>query len=297
MNTTVYLFGKFNNGYTQYPDDYTSEIFYKFHENAKSTTQIAVHRDGNLMYYGYIRKLEQERYIGLCVVLNDLLLTRIDRLFSLFEDTISGLVTKGHLIHFNKQGDIVTNVETLYMNKEEIDLLNESLRAGFNHLMDSIRALPPISYGTAKDTVMNFVVDDDLGEIIKSSHTNGYTFIYKSQGFNTAQMDSYIGMLTQVTNLQKELEQLRAECIKASKEKDDFHLRFEQLQIENTKLNKEKKVLQREFEQQQIENTRLKNEKKRSGCTIFGCAKSTGCLIMLILYIILHFILLVSGKT
>jgi len=87
MNATVYLFGNFNSGYTQYPDDYTSDIFGKFHSNAKSTTQIAIHRNGNLMYYGYIRKLEQDRYLGLCVVLNGLMLTRIDGLFSLFENT------------------------------------------------------------------------------------------------------------------------------------------------------------------------------------------------------------------
>ena len=141
MNATVYLFGEFNSGYTQYPDDYTSAIFNQFHKNAKSTTQIAIHRDGNLIYYGYIRKLEQERYIGLCVVLNGLLLTRIDGLFSLFENTISGLVTKGLLIHFNEQGDIVTKVEKLYLNKEEVGLLNESLRAGFNRFVGNITCL------------------------------------------------------------------------------------------------------------------------------------------------------------
>lgn len=98
------------------------------------------------MYYGYIRKLEQERYIGLCVVLNGMLLTRLDGLFSLFENTISGLVIKGQLIHFNEQGDIVTKVEKLYMNKEEVDLLNESLRAGFNRFERNVRVLPAMSY-------------------------------------------------------------------------------------------------------------------------------------------------------
>lgn len=203
MNATVYLFGEFNSGYTQYPDDYTFAIFRTFHENAKSITQIVIHRNGNLMYYGYIRKLEQERYIGLCVVLNGLLLTRLDGLFSLFENIISGLVTKGQLIHFNEQGDIVTKVEKLYMNKEEVDLLNESLRAGFNRFESNIRTLPAISYNVSKDSVKNFVIDDDLDEIIKSSYTNGYTFIYKSKGFNTVQMNSYKGVLTRLSNEKK----------------------------------------------------------------------------------------------
>lgn len=226
MNATVYLFGEFNSGYSQYPDDYTSAIFNQFHKNAKSTTQIAIHRDGNLIYYGYIRKLEQERYIGLCVVLNGLLLTRIDGLFSLFENTISGLVTKGLLIHFNEQGDIVTKVEKLYLNKEEVGLLNESLRAGFNRFVGNITTLPAISFGTPKDSIKNFIVDDDLNEIIKSSYTNGYTFIYKSKDFNTAQINSYKGVLTRVNNekkeLQEKLDKLQNEHAKTLRQKKQF---------------------------------------------------------------------------
>lgn len=223
MNATVYLFGEFNSGYTQYPDDYTSVIFRKFYKNAKSITQTVIHREGNLMYYGYIRKLEQERYIGFCIVLNGLLLTRIDGLFSLFENTISGLVTKGRLIHFNEQGDVVTKVGNLYMCKEEIDLLNESLRVGFNRFEGNIMSLPAVSFGTSKDTVKDFVVDDDLEDIIKSSYTNGYTFIYKSKGFNTAQMNSYKGVLARVSNekkeLQDKLEKLHVEYAKTLRQK------------------------------------------------------------------------------
>ena len=71
-------------------------------------------------------------------------------------------VTKGRLIHFNEQGDVVTKVGNLYMCKEEIDLLNESLRAGFNRFEGNIMSLPAVSFGTSKDTVKDFVVDDDL---------------------------------------------------------------------------------------------------------------------------------------
>lgn len=226
MNASVYLFGEFNCGYTQYPDDYASEIFGKIHAKAKSTTQIAIHRDGNLMYYGYIRKLEENRYIGLCVVLNGLLLTRIDGLFSLFENTISGLVAKGQLVHFNEQGDIVTRVEKLYMNREEVDLLTESLRAGFNRFESFAVPLPPVSYGTSKDSEKEFVIEDDLQEIIKSSHTNGYTYIYKSKSYNTAQMNSYKGVLAKSYKEKKELtekyEKLQAEHAKTLRQKKQF---------------------------------------------------------------------------
>ena len=226
MNASVYLFGEFNSGYTQYPDDYTSEILGKFHMNSKSTTQLTIHRDGNLMYYGYIRILENNHYIGLCVVINSLILTRIDGLFSLFENTITGLVRKGHLIHFNEQGDIVTSIEKLYLNREEIDLITESLRAGFNRFDNCTQSLPPISYGTSKDSVRNFVVEDDLNDIIKSSYTTGYTFVYKSKGFNTAQLNSYKGILARSNQEKKDLldklTQLQTEHAKTLRQKKQF---------------------------------------------------------------------------
>lgn len=211
MNATIYLFGEFNCGYTQYPDDYASAIFKKFYADAKSTTQIAIHRDGNLMYYGYIRKLEHEKYIGFCVVLNGLMLNAIERLFLLFENTVSNLVIKGQLIHFNEQGEIVSYVDKLYINNEEINLITETLRARFNQLRNSITPLPTESYGTAKDSVKDFTITNDLEEIIKSSYTNGYTYIYKSKGFNKSHINSYKGVLAKIS---KENERLKNENTK-----------------------------------------------------------------------------------
>lgn len=224
MNASVYLFGEFNSGYSQYPDDYASSIFQKFSANAKSTTQIAIHRDGNLVYYGYIRKLQQDRYIGLCVVLNGLILKRIDGLFSLFENTISNLVTNGKLIHFNEHGDLVSCVEKLYLNREEIDLLTESLRSGFKRFEAYSAPLPSVSYGTSKDSCKDFVVDDEQEGIVKSSYTNGYTYIYKSKGFNTAQLNSYKGVLR-----------------KSYKEKQELAAKLDALEKEHAKTLKQKK--------------------------------------------------------
>ncbi len=215
MNVSVYLFGEFNSGYSQYPDDYTSSIFQKFSANVKSTTQIAIHRDGNLMYYAYIRKLQQDRYIGLCVVLNALMLVRIDGLFSLFENTIFYLATNGKLVRFNRRDDLVTSMENLYLNKEDIEPLTEFLRAGFSRLEHDCTSLPAVSYGTSKDSCKDFVVDDDQDEIIKSSYTNGYTFIYKFKGFNIAQFNSYKEGMSKLykekQELQRQLDDLKEE--------------------------------------------------------------------------------------
>mgnify|MGYP004442998725 CR=1 FL=1 len=206
MNASFYVFGKFKGGYSQYPDDFiSSQIFDTFQKNAKAASQLCIHRDGNLIYYGYIRNLEQDSYIGLCIAINSIMLTRVQKIFAIFENTISDMVTKGQLIHYNAQGDIVTSVDKLYMNSEDIDDLAESLRTDLDKEERFTKPLPPVSYGTSKDSVQKFIVTDDKNEIIQSSHTNGYTLVFKEEGFDTARMNSYRGVLAQISKESQEL--------------------------------------------------------------------------------------------
>lgn len=227
MNSSVYIFGNLSSGYTQYPDEEsTSSIFQKFNTKAKATTQIAIRRDGNLMYYAYIRKLEQGKYIGFCVLLNGAALTKFEGLFSLFENVISNLVTKGYLIKYNDSGNLIANTEHLYMNREEIDLVAESLKGGFDSMQSTAMKLPPVNYAISSESVKEFVVEDDAQEILKSSYTNGYTYIYKSKGFNTALMNSYRGVLSKISkenaSLKEENSNLKEENRKIRQQKKQF---------------------------------------------------------------------------
>lgn len=209
MNISVYLFGDLSSGYTQYPNDYANSIFKTFYQNSQATTQIAIRRDGDLMYYGYIRKLEDDSYIGLCTVVNGKIITQIDNLFGLYEGIIETMVRNGYLIHFSDKGEIVSKVGQLYENREEIDLISSRIQMSFDRLESTSRLLPAVSYSTDKNSVKSFSIQDDEDEIIKSSHTNGYTFVYKSKGYNTAQMNSYKGI---IARKEKELDELKTEC-------------------------------------------------------------------------------------
>lgn len=235
MNSSVYVFGNFLSGYTQYPDeDFSASIFQTFYKRAKATTQVAVHRDGHLMYYCYIRKLQQKQYIGLCVLLNGTMLARFSGLFDLFENTIATLAEKGHLIQYDKYGNLKTNADKLFMNIEEVESICESLKKGFDNLANTAVKLPPENFAVGKNNVQEFVVDDKEDAILQSSFTNGYTFIYKSKGFNTAQMNSYKGVLETVS---KEVCDLKNKINILCNEK-------QKLQDENGKILRQKKQFQ-----------------------------------------------------
>lgn len=206
MNSTVYLFGELKNGYTQYPYDHTYSIFAKFGENIKSKTQIAIHREGNLMYYGYIRKLESKGYIGICVVVNDIYFTKIDSLFNFFENCVSEIVAQGRIIRFNEKGDIVSDVDDLKKYTDDINFLQEYLRLSLNHLDNEIMKLPAVSYGNASNSLKCYRAEENLSHIINSSYTNAYTFVYKSKGYNTESLNGYITILK---GKQKEITELQ----------------------------------------------------------------------------------------
>lgn len=176
MNISFYLFGDLSSGYTQYPNDHTKSIFEKFFQNSQATTQVAIHRDGDLVYYGYIRKLEDNNYIGLCTVVNGKIITQIVPLFTIFERVIENMVRNGYLIYFDENGEIVSKVGKLYENREEIDLITESIKSSFDRLEGSSRKLPAVNYSVGKDSIKSFSIQDSEDDIIKSSYTNGYTF-------------------------------------------------------------------------------------------------------------------------
>lgn len=221
----VFIFGELANGYSQYPNDSTSEIFKKQFLNSKAQTQVAIHRDGNLMYYSYIRKLDGNRYIGISVVLTAILLTKIDGLFSIFERIIEIMANKGLIIHYAENGDLTTSTKYLYESSEDIAVISEKLNTLFAGLLSSARELPHIDYSIEKDSSCSFSENDNINEIVKATHSFSYTYIYKDKDYNTVQINSYKSVLSRIneTNLSlrkenKELQDKNQEILRQKKQ-------------------------------------------------------------------------------
>ncbi len=217
MNISVYLFGEFSTGYSQYPIDYTSSIFHSFSDKAKSNTQIAIHRDRDLMYYAYVRKMENGKNFGICCVLNGMMLTQVDGLFNLFETAMSIQIARGTYVRFADDGTIITG-ESATASKEEYTLLADYFRSQLERIQTS--PLPPVSYSNSNTSVKDFTIDDSNSDIVKSSSVYAYTYIYKTKGYETAQTNSYQGIIAKQKHLNDDLqERCRDLSAKLTKEK------------------------------------------------------------------------------
>lgn len=225
INSSVYFFGELYSGYMQYPEDSSSYILGKIISNCKAQTQLVIRRDENLIYYCYIRKLLNNKYVGVSIVINGFYSKNVTKLFPLFENTIEKLATQGSIIRFSNEGNIIPCDKTLKEQEEDIDSISSNILKEFTSIgiMDK---LPIVNYAIAKDSIKTLSVTDDENEIARSTYTYGYTYIYKDVDYNTVRVDSYSSVLGRVNNENSELKkkniELKQENQKIRRQKKQF---------------------------------------------------------------------------
>ncbi|MBE6314332.1 MAG: hypothetical protein E7079_05220 [Bacteroidales bacterium] len=185
---TLYFFGKLSNGYSQYPFDFTSDVLDKLISNAKAPTQIITHRSNNLMYYSYIRKLEGNKYIGICCLWNDRYTEKISELFKLFENVFERFVEKGSVVFMTDKGNYDSSLTNFNTKTEDINDVFNHIKYKLDKLYSGARSLPPIEYSISKDSQQSYSIEDDISTIVKATYTYGYTYIYKDEDYDSVEM-------------------------------------------------------------------------------------------------------------
>lgn len=225
VNCSIYIFGSFDDGYTQYPDNYAKDIYLTFAAQADSKSQMAIHRDKELMYYGYIRKLDNNsQYIGFCVLLNGMMFSNISNLFSLFENTVAEIVTRGNILKFNEQGEIMPSTNRLSNVQQEVNVVTSIIRNGIDGMGAYTKPLPPVIYSISNNEKKVFAYGDHNDAIVEASCKYGYTYIAKEKGCDPSSLSGYKGVIR-----------------KLHKEKAELSSSYDALKSQYDKLNKQKK--------------------------------------------------------
>ena len=212
MNSSVYVFGSLGNGYTQYPDDYAKEIFQNFYEKSAAHSQIAIRRDKNLMYYGYIRKLDvRGQYIGFCILLNGLMILKVNNLFKIFEDACADLINRGVIVNFNGKGEITSSIINLYQKKDEVERIVAIIKKNISDIKFELRKLPPLDYGISTNQCIKFYANDDDSKIEAASCKFGYTLILKESNYDSYSVCKIKQLSKSINDLEKENNRLKNE--------------------------------------------------------------------------------------
>lgn len=226
INSTLYIFGNLGSGYTQYPYDYTTNILSSLASQTDAKSMLAIHRENNLMYYSYLRRLEGEQHIGFCVLLNGLMFSDINELFSVFEDVLTFMVTSGGIISFNSKGGITATTTTFIGKEKNIDSAFSYIKNVLSKLEHNLKKLPPVSYGTSKSETKTFAATDNGESIADASCKYGFTYIVKDKDYNNATLSSYKGVVMRLNKEKEELEnryaELNKDYQKVKKQKKQF---------------------------------------------------------------------------
>lgn len=217
MNSSVYIFGELSSGYTQYPEDSSSYVLKTLYRHCKAPTQIVIHRDGSLMHYCYVRKLDNDKYLGGCIAVNGYYVSKIDVLFSFFENTMEKVASQGVLIHFSENGTLTTSIGSLRSEGEELESLTENLRIGFEGFRKISKPLPRTDYGIAKDSIKEHCISDGMQDIVRASYFYGFTYVYKDEDYDTVRMNSYKGVLNRLNEENKVLKEKNFELQEENK--------------------------------------------------------------------------------
>lgn len=200
MNSSIYLFGDFGQGVISYPTDYAQMIFEKFIAESKAPTQLIIHRDGEIMNYGYIRKIENNHLFGLCIQINGQYISTIKRLFDIFEDVTANIAVRGELIRLNEQGNLVESVTRFANNPNEVGRITDYCRNELSKLENLCKKLPSVDYSTSNNDKSYFKEDENAVRIITNSLKNGYTFVYKEEDFDTLALAGYRSTLSNLNS-------------------------------------------------------------------------------------------------
>ena len=196
MKAEIYIFGNFADGYSQYPNNYTHNLFEAIAKSRQAESEIIYHREGALTYYIYTREISKidNTFIGLCYVFNDVLIKDFAPLFSIFEDVITNIVVTGEMLEFANDGKLSTKINQLYTHTEELQRVSDYLNSKLTSIGKITEKLPPVNYGVATNEWKTFS-HKDKSDIYSAILDYSNIRIIKGEGYDTATLSSYAGKL------------------------------------------------------------------------------------------------------
>lgn len=205
MNFSFYIYGT-PNGYDQYYADSNSEQFQNFAKENSTESQLTVLRDGQLVYYAYLQRLQEKssNFLGFCLVFNGVYCQNPKKLFDLFDRGFSEVLMKGEILKFEKG-------KCLFTVNKFVDKLNEfeRIKLFFKHELENNFnrdfVVLPSSFKVGNGKRMNPIsVKENINEIITAISEYDVVHIVNNDR-SLSELDRTHKMLTELYSEKQEL--------------------------------------------------------------------------------------------
>lgn len=222
MVLKIYLFSQVSGNYQQYTADHSETFLKQFCKNCFASNQIAIHRDGNLMYYAYAyRKTESEIY-GVCIVCGEICLN-LQWLYEYFQKVLENSAYKGVLFCFDEHGRIRKHVERFSSEAAEVDSLFGEIREHINKRQSYWEVLPPEDFSIPIESKISLAFDEDAKGKITDAIRHYHNVIVTMGNTAPSSFARTVERLnSEKAQLQKEKETLKNNIESLSKQKKQY---------------------------------------------------------------------------
>ena len=207
MTFDIAYFADLGAGLTSYPTNgHMQQVFKDLLAHAKNEVQIAGQRDGNLLHYGYIRQVGVGKTFGICVSM-PYVICNISTWFAHLDNAYASLVAKGAVVHLDSNGELKIVNDSLPEERQQLDLLTDSLRADIS-ADETLKyaPLPTASIAVSRQTVVNHSLEDGP-ETIQRSLEKYYNIYITKTNAEIELLTSYSHTLRTLSNTIKELKE------------------------------------------------------------------------------------------
>jgi|GEM_PF-3065736 len=199
MNFDFYIFGTPVVKYNQFIFASNSKVFKKFALNQQSDKQLIIYREGQLIYYTYLRygllsKTRNEgAYLGMSMVFNIVCFYDITGIFELFDNLFLSMVSKGEIIKQDKTGKIIFAIDKFIDKQAAIEECRVALQRCFVNQFNQINSDYTIldsSFNQTNLTVKTLSLSDKNSDIIYAVR-NFRHIVLTSQNFSVLKPVNY----------------------------------------------------------------------------------------------------------
>lgn len=222
MNFSFYILGTIQGRYSQYPDDYTANVFCEL-QNGFSGSRLVIFREMDLIHYVYAERLDGNNVIGFCLIFNKARLLKPTKLVNLFRLLIEKrLVESGSIFGYTEDGELKFKVKSLNTSVRLYDKLYSFLNYELESNIEKYGVEPLRRIYDGTRTTAEAPANATDGQIVIMTNQHNKVIVNSEEGIEH-------GYITRVIN------GLRERSIR--QEKEISSLKYQNIRLRNKQRN------------------------------------------------------------
>lgn len=225
MEPQLYYFGSLPSGFSSYPSDHTKTFFEQFLKRSKNEAQIVIHREGNLLHYGYVRKFNNN-YFGICLCI-DCIYNDVDFLFTVFDDIYADMIKQGDVLKIASDGNVEWKIISYVEEAVALNEYSKSITELVNINKSNSIELPPADFSISINDCLEISLEASKEEITDATKRYPNLYIAKTKA-EIERVTSFQHTLkaknTLIRELKAEVQDLKKRNEELDKKKKQFQL-------------------------------------------------------------------------